>query len=93
MTDPIADQDYIRQLVAAGYIVRTRADADTLEARSGDTVRRDAALASGAQFVSTGYPEPDPDLSGYFVEIEGGTNAHCNPVLSPPGCDSSALEP
>ncbi len=94
VNDPLADQDYIHQLVAAGYIVRTRADANTVEARFGFTARRDAALASGAQFVSTDYPEPDPDpdFSGYFVEIAGGTNARCNPVLSPPGCDSSALE-
>ena len=68
LNDPIADQDQISQLVAAGYIVRTRADASTVEARSGLTARRDAALASGAQFVSTDYPEPDPDFStGYFV--------------------------
>ena len=92
VNDPLGNEAFISELVAAGYIVRTRADANTLEARSGDTVRRDAALASGAQFVSTDYPEPNPDFSGYFVEIEGGTNARCNPVLSPPGCDSSALE-
>jgi hypothetical protein len=93
VNDPLADQDYIRHLVSAGYIVRTRADADTVEARLGLTTRRDAALASGAQFVSTDYPEPDLDFStGYFVEIAGGANARCNPILSPPGCDSSALE-
>jgi hypothetical protein len=94
VNQPLGNEALISELVAAGYIVRTRADANTLEARSGDTVRRDAALASGAQFVSTDYPEPDPDFStGYLVEIAGGANARCNPVLSPPGCDSSALEP
>jgi hypothetical protein len=93
VNDPVPNQAYISQLVAAGYIVRTRADANTLEARLGSITRRDAALASGAQFVSTDYPEADPDFgTGYFVEIAGGTNARCNPVLSPPGCDSSALE-
>jgi hypothetical protein len=94
VNDPVTNQEYISQLVEAGYIVRTRADADTLEARSGLTARRDAALASGAQFVSTDYPEPDPDFStGYFVEVGDESNARCNPILSPPGCDSSALEP
>jgi len=94
VNDPVANQEYISQLVEAGYIVRTRADEDTVEARYGLTARRDAALASGAQFVSTDYPEPDPDFStGYFVEVADDTNARCNPVLSPPGCDSSALEP
>ncbi|MEE9208705.1 MAG: phosphatidylinositol-specific phospholipase C1-like protein [Gemmatimonadota bacterium] len=93
VNDPVPNQAFISELVAAGYIVRTRADADTVEARFGLTARRDAALASGAQFVSTDYPEPDPDFStGYFVEIAGGMNARCNPILSPPGCNSSALE-
>ncbi len=93
VNQPLGNEAFISELVAAGYIVRTRADADTVEARFGLTARRDAALASGAQFVSTDYPEPNPDFStGYFVDIAGGTNARCNPVLSPPGCDSSALE-
>src|SRR3990172_3894605 len=56
VNDPVTNQEYISQLVEAGYIVRTRADENTLEARFGLTVRRDAALASGAQFVSTDYP-------------------------------------
>ena len=48
--------DEIRQLVAQGYLVRSRADIDTGEARRDDTRRRDAALASGAQIISTDYP-------------------------------------
>jgi hypothetical protein len=63
----------IPTVVAAGYIVRTRADADTVESRTGDTALREAALASGAQFVSTDYPVPDPDFTDYFVQIPGGT--------------------
>lgn len=93
VNEPQGNQTLISQLVAAGYIVRTRADANTLEARFGLTARRDAALASGAQFVSTDYPEPDPDFgAGYFVRIADGTQARCNPVLSPPGCDASRFE-
>ncbi|UCE84710.1 MAG: phosphatidylinositol-specific phospholipase C1-like protein [Deltaproteobacteria bacterium] len=83
----------IQELVAKGYIVRTRADADTIEARLGYTSRRDAALASGAQFVSTDYPVPDPDFgTGYLVEIPGGAPGRCNPVNAPPGCRNTALE-
>ena len=94
VNQPLGNEAYISALVAAGYIVRTRADENTLEARIPLTARRDAALASGAQFVSTDYPEPDPDFStGYFVQVGDETNARCNPILSPPGCDSSALEP
>ena len=80
-------------IVAAGYLVRTRADADTHEARSGNTAPRDAAIASGAQCVSTDYPVPNPDFgTGYFVAIPDGMPARCNPVNGPPGCRDEALE-
>ena len=52
INDPIAEHERIKALVAAGYMVRTRADADTTEARSNNTVRREAAFASGAQAVA-----------------------------------------
>lgn len=58
LNDPVAEAERIRKAVAAGFIVRTRADAGTFEARRNDTRRRDAALASGAQFVSTDYIWP-----------------------------------
>lgn len=93
MNDPLPDPSVIQNLVASGFIVRTRADADTTEARNDDTTRRDAALASGAQFVSTDFPVPSPSFgTGYFVEIPGGTTARCNPVNGPAGCRSAALE-
>src|SRR5437899_8110937 len=89
--DPFAPS--ISDLVAAGYLARTRADGDTVEARSGDTGPRDAAIASGAQMVSTDYPVPDPDFgTGYVVQIPGGMPARCNPVNGPTGCRAEALE-
>ena len=91
--DPVGNEDRIRGLVADGYIVGTRADADTAEARTGDTTRREAALASGAQVVSTDYPVPDAVFgTGYAVSIPGGSPARCNPVNAPPACTSVALE-
>jgi len=93
MNDPFATSPSIAEVVAAGYVVRTRSDADTVEARSGDTGPRDAALASGAQAVSTDYPEPDPRFgTGYMVAIPGGMPARCNPVNAPAGCRNEALE-
>ena len=93
VADPIANHGYIQELVADGYIVRTRADADTLEARLGLTARRDAAFSSGAQLVSTDYPEPDPDLgTGYSVALESKAAGRCNPVLAPPGCQHATFE-
>ncbi|RUL88631.1 phosphatidylinositol-specific phospholipase C1-like protein [Tautonia sociabilis] len=81
--DPIGQFDEIRELVRLGFLVRTRADADTRQARSGDTSRRDRALASGAQYVSTDYPEPDPRFSDYRVALPGGAEARVNPVSGP----------
>jgi hypothetical protein len=92
VNEPRVDPDRIRELVRDGYIVRTRADADTLDARYNDTERRDAALASGAQYVSTDYPEPDLAFSEYQVTLPDGAPGRCNPVNAPPGCRSFALD-
>ena len=93
LNDPIGDFDLIQQLVADGYVIRTRADADTVQARTGDTTQRDAALTSGAQFVSTDYPVPNPDFgTGYMVEIPGGMPGRCNPISAPEGCVAADIE-
>ena len=84
VNDPVADFERIQTLVQAGFLVRTRADADTVEARTNDPSRRDKAFASGAQFISTDYPEPDPRFSPYEVRFRGGTVARTNPVVGPP---------
>jgi len=90
---PVGNEDQIADYVAAGYIIRTRADADTIEARIGSTERRDIALASGAQFISTDYPVPNPAFgTGYFVEIPDGAPGRCNPVNAPFDCLSATLE-
>jgi hypothetical protein len=94
--EAIENGDRITELVEAGYLVRTRADVETLEARANDTTRRDAALASGAQWVSTDYPVPNHGYgftTGYAAGIPGGTVARCNPVNGPAGCVSADLEP
>jgi Phosphoinositide phospholipase C, Ca2+-dependent len=82
LNDPIRDAARIRELVEQGFLVRTRADADTVEARTGDTTRRDAAWATGAQYVSTDYVVPDDRFgTGYVVELPGNRSDHrCNPV-------------
>lgn len=86
LNDPVADGARIRELVEQGLLVRTRADADTVEARSGNTSRRDAAFASGAQIVSTDYEREDPRWPGFVVALPGGGEARCNPVSAPDGC-------
>lgn len=93
LNDPIAEAERIHRAVAAGFIVRTRADAGTLEARRNDTSRRDAALRSGAQFVSTDYFWPEPRLhNDYRVRLPGGAAVLCNPVRAAGRCAGLAVE-
>ncbi|HZW31324.1 MAG TPA: phosphatidylinositol-specific phospholipase C1-like protein [Isosphaeraceae bacterium] len=92
INDPIRDFDRIQQLVRAGFLVRTRADADTRQARAHDGTQRDKALASGAQFVSTDYPEPDRRFSEYCVRLPEGVVARANPVNGDPAWGRTDLE-
>ena len=95
LNDPLADAARIRQAVADGFIVRTRADADTQEARSGQVARRNAALASGAQYLSSDYYLADPRFStGYQVQLPAGGSVRCNPVRrSEAGCEVRLSRP
>lgn len=94
VNDPLADFDRIQALVRDGFIVRTRADADTGEARSGSVERRDAAFASGAQLVSTDYYRPDERFgTGYRVTLPGGGAARCNPVRVAEPCVLDSVPP
>jgi hypothetical protein len=91
--DSVGSFDAIQAAVAAGFVVRTRSDADTNEARSGNTVPRDMALASGAQWVSTDYPVPNPDFgTGFQVAIPDGMPARCNPINAPADCTALDIE-
>ena len=88
VNDPVAQFDYIQQLVRQGFVVRTRADADTLEARSGATGRLQAALASGAQIISTDYYMADQAYGhGYKAGLPGPGIARCNPLLALDNCE------
>jgi hypothetical protein len=80
--DPIVDAARIRALVKAGVIVRTRTDANTVEARAHDLTKARAAFASGAQAVSTDYypGAPDPLALHYVVTLPGAVTARCDPV-------------
>lgn len=79
---PAAD---ITDLVRKGYLVRTRTDSDTKEARMNSTARRDAMIASGAQLLSTDYPmnEPSSWPGNYVVTLPGNAVARWDPVNSP----------
>lgn len=83
----------INDLVKQGYLVRTRSDAGTEEARTDDTRRRDLVLSSGAQIISTDYPQSEPSpWTTFMVELPDGLVARCNPVTKPAGCVDRLLE-
>lgn len=87
VNDPLKDPALIPRLVRQGYLVRSRTDADTVQARSGDTTQRDAAMASGAQILSTDYYfHEKASWTGFSVSFPNGAIARCNPLLKPAGC-------
>jgi hypothetical protein len=91
LNEPLQDASRIREAVEEGYIVRTRADADTIEARDGKTERRETALRSGAQYVSTDYMQPDPRFGKYSVKLPDGVTTVCNPVRAKRRCGGHAV--
>jgi Phosphoinositide phospholipase C, Ca2+-dependent len=86
------DESRIQQLVKDGFIVRTRADGDLVEARANDVTRRDLALRSGAQIITTDFEVPVPAIGPYVVQIPDGTPARCDPVNAPKNCRPTDIE-
>jgi len=92
LNEALTDTAHITRDVELGYLVRTRADADTAVARTDDTARRDKALASGAQYVSTDYMQPDTRFGPYQVRMPKGFVAACNPQRHPERCAGLPVE-
>jgi len=92
LNEALTDSAHITHDVELGYLVRTRADADTVEARTNDTARRDKALASGAQYVSTDYMQPDTRFGPYQARMPAGFVAACNPQRHPERCAGLPVE-
>ena len=75
--DPASDFARIQQCVKQGYIVRSRCDGETVQARSGDYSQMYKAMASWAQIISTDYYKPDDRAgtkgwSNYQVKFPNG---------------------
>jgi hypothetical protein len=88
INDPVKDLVKIQELVKKGYIVRTRADADTWEARRNDLTRFEKSLESGAQIISTDYYLPDSTFgTGYQVLFQNDKVALCNPMFPVNRCN------
>ena len=81
LNNPVRSHSTIQNLVKNGFMVRTRADSDTREARKNETMRRDKALSSGAQFISTDFPEPNKKFSNYSVQFRNKNVYRLNPII------------
>jgi hypothetical protein len=88
LNDPVEQFDEIQRLVKVGHMVRTRADADTREARENDTRRRATAFASGAQAVSTDYYLPTTHFGNEY-QVSLPQSVVCNPISAPANCQVS----
>ncbi|MBB6332694.1 hypothetical protein HNP24_003686 [Chryseobacterium sediminis] len=81
MNEPKKDDVMIKELVKKGYIIRTRADADTMEARSEDYSRFEKAKESGAQIITTDYYYPSKLFkSNYKISFDNNTYERKNPL-------------
>jgi len=86
----------ITEAVLKGYMVRTRADSGTQEARTNNYTPWKAALNSGAQIISTDYYRPDPrhttskKWSDYHVKLPVTGIGRVSPVLDLP-CKGNAV--
>lgn len=81
INDPLRDEAKIRDMVNKGYLVRTRADADTKQARTNDKRMFEAACRSGAQIITTDYYAKSTHFpSEYIVRFDDGTYIRPNPV-------------
>ncbi len=88
--DPFSDG--LADAVEAGYLVRTRTDSPTADARLNRTDDREQAFASGAHYLSTDYYEPSAYFdSPYVVAFADGAVARCNPISAPPDCTADRL--
>jgi len=81
--NPIAGAADIAEAIAANILVRTRTDVLGDEGYEIDPPALEAALASGAHFLST-------DIES--LEIPEGAPTRCNPINAPTACTPIAVE-
>ncbi|QDO95528.1 hypothetical protein FNB79_16630 [Formosa sediminum] len=75
------EDNSIKTLVSKGYIIRTRADAGTKEARANDYSHFNMAKLSGAQIITTDYYLPSKLFkSDYHISFKNNTYIRENPV-------------
>ena len=79
----------VNDMIAHGFIVRTRSDEETTQARTGSYDERDAAFTSGSQIISTDYYKPDSRAgttgwTDFHVNFDELSFARVNIINAPP---------
>jgi hypothetical protein len=81
LDNAILRQEDIQKRVAEGYLVRTRADIETYEAKVNDPTRMNAAFTSGAHIISTDFiAAPNHYGTDYHVSLPSKAEAVRNPI-------------
>jgi len=83
LDNPIAEAAEIDAAAEAGMLVRTRVDTLTDQGPEVDQTRLEAALASGAHFLSTDVED---------LALPDGSPSRCNPITAPAECAPADLE-
>lgn len=79
----IVRQKEIQDLVKQGFMIRTRSDIETYEAKTNDFTRAKAAFSSGAQVISTDFFRPGNTYgTPYFVQPPQQKDYLNNPLNS-----------
>ena len=81
MDNAIMRKKEIQQYVKMGYLVRTRSDIETYEAKVNEYTRAEAAFSSGAQIVSTDFFQPGNNYqTDYYVKLPENKEFRPNPI-------------
>ncbi len=89
--NPETQQERLQSAAETGFMVRTRPDSDTAEAREKNYTRFQLALSSGAHFITTDFPGNDREI-GYSIWLPEGP-VMCNPHTAPEHCKTRMIEP
>jgi len=81
INDPKGNHVEIQKRIKEGYLIRTRADSDLREGRTNDYRQMNLAFSSGAQYISTDFPEKMAGYSDYNVQWPDGKVSRLNPLF------------
>jgi len=81
INNPKENHAEIQKRIKEGYLIRTRADSDLTEGRTNDYRQMNLAFSSGAQYISTDFPEKMTGYSDYTVQWQDGKVGRLNPLF------------